>query len=210
MQPIMQHWDRVTARRELLEVLKLESLPGDVQITSSSVDIHVILEILDCVSEVLKNTLIRIGKSRLSEVASKRLLQAELLKIAVSSEDLRETIDSELEELRTQIRQPNSLETLSSLVIPRCVTEAEKCSSVSQGILLDDPVLAAESVYDDHMSWMNTSLVTPIHKHVRQRSYSYPFALGILARCVIQGTPYPHRLRNRSKSLNDVPFHDKH
>lgn len=55
------------------------------------------------------------------------------------------------------------------------------------------------------LAWAERVLTPAIHTRTRQRAHSFPYALGLLARCVISGTMKPRpRLRGRARSLDDT------
>ena len=55
------------------------------------------------------------------------------------------------------------------------------------------------------LTWAARVLTPAIHTRSHQRAHSFPYALGLLARCVISGTMKPRpRLRGRVRSLDDT------
>ncbi|PAV17160.1 hypothetical protein PNOK_0722400 [Pyrrhoderma noxium] len=55
------------------------------------------------------------------------------------------------------------------------------------------------------LTWAARVLTPAIYTRSHQRAHSFPYALGLLARCVISGTMKPRpRLRGRARSLDDT------
>ena len=166
----------------------------------------VMLEILDWGESVLEDaetqrqSTLRVP---LSEIARKRILVGELIRILASSEDLQELLEQELEDLREQ-RQQLRTESVRS---PRSPTD-----TYFQGIttsyahpLLDRNVPATNARHTTRpdLAWMQSTLAPSVLSHSRRRAHSFPLALGLLARSVIMGAINPSRLRTRARSLGD-------
>lgn len=174
--------------------------------TDSVLHVLVMLEVLDWGAEVLLDNEVqaRTMSRSLSESTRKRVLQGELIRIIVSSEDLRDMLEQELRDLRVYQEQLNSRLSYSP---PEVVDVATSYAHP----LLDHsvpPTDARHSTRPD-LDWMQTALAPSVLTRSRQRAHSFPFALGLLARCLIKGTITPSRIRTRARSLDDSLSSDR-
>ncbi|KAL5524635.1 hypothetical protein ACEPAF_9775 [Sanghuangporus sanghuang] len=161
----------------------------------------VMLEVLDWGESVLEEAESKTPNRTLSESVRKRILQGELIRILVSSEDLKEELEQELEDLRDrrERRKRNCL-SLSPIETPGL-----RATTTYAHPLLDRGISATGARHSARpdLSWMQTTLAPSVLTHSRQRAHSFPLALGLLARSVIMGTITPSRLRTRARSLGD-------
>ncbi|KAI5119051.1 hypothetical protein M0805_005917 [Coniferiporia weirii] len=172
----------------------------------------VMLEILDWVAEVLVNAdakANRGGKKTLPEAARKRIVQSELIRISVSSEDLRDVLEQEVRDLRAY-RERLKASKNAALLSPPISLSAGDVTGTYAHPLFDRsiPATDARPPSGPGPSWMHRVLMPSVLRRSRQRAHSFPIALGLLTRCVIKGTITPSRLRTRAKSLDDpLPLH---
>lgn len=171
---------------------------------STTLCILSMLEILDWETEViLQLQLTRLG--RLSEDVRRRVLEGELLRIAISAEDLRISLEEELRELAIQKEQVLLSGSPSSTTSPNSSILDDSPSGTYAHPLLDHSVSTdvSQATKASELTWTNRVLIPEVRHHSRQRANSFPLALGLLARCVVKGTLTPSRLRTRARSLDD-------
>lgn len=163
----------------------------------------VMLEILDRGAEGLDEAEAQ-SKNALSETVRKRMLQDEFIRILVSSEDLLDTLERELEDVRTDCEElqasghsPLSPSEVSVIHDPARASYAHP--------LLDRDVLPTDARHSARpdLTWMQSTVAPSVLARSRQRAHSFPLALGSLARSVIMGTITPSRMRTRAKTLDD-------
>ena len=161
----------------------------------------VMLEVLDWGEGVVEDTESKAPNRALPESVRKRVLQGELIRILVSSEDLREELEQELDELRDRREQRRR----SCLSLSPIETPGLRATTTYAHPLLDRGVAATGSRHSARpdLSWIETTLAPSVLAQSRQRAHSFPLALGLLARSVIMGTITPSRLRTRARSLED-------
>ncbi|KAH8114485.1 hypothetical protein DFH11DRAFT_222346 [Phellopilus nigrolimitatus] len=169
-------------------------------------NVLVMLEILDWTAEALNDASMRAGRrgrNPMSEAARKRIVQGELIRISVSSEDLRDILEQELADLSTY-REQLSRSDDGTLSTSDSWDSDEDAISTYAHPLLDRSIPSTEARplrdFDPFLTYR--TLVPSVLHHSRQRAHSFPLALGLLARCVIKGTITRSSLPKRARSLD--------